>query len=495
MNVRNIVVAVIAMAVFQSCALLGSRFEVVSFSPAAESVPTVDGVQISIRFNTSADPVRVENAFSVTADGSRVGGRIEWLSERELRFVPTAPLKEYRRYEVVIGVVAESEDGVNLNEEFVHEFSSKSDTTRPELVSLVPADGATLFERRPGIVARFTEPLSRETALAGVSIAPSVRVRTDFSESDSVMTLTPLEDLSWGETYTVTVSSSVSDFQRNTLGEEQSNAFTMGDDISPPVLLSATAVIGSVPLVPDDPNDAVTTITAGISRTSAFLLSFDEAVDVSSVQASLSIQPNAAFEIANVNTTLQQNVTVRFPSELEFDTRYTMTLASGVGDGFDNRTDGSSVFIFETDDPTGRPPEVVSVHFQDDPSGTSFVPLNAFATLPLGNYDSADVAAFDVLLRSSPGSTFGFFDLTDVFSFSVTGGAASFQLIALEIAPTGSPAPPVTTGPDETLVRLKVIVEDLNRPGTVRFTVRSGLRDTASNALPEDFELLLNKGS
>jgi hypothetical protein len=478
--------------VLQSCALFATRFEVVSVSPQSSTLTSVADVEISVRFNRPADQVRVENAFSLTSDETRVDGRIEWPSDSELRFVPTAPLEEYRRYELIVGSDAEAVDGTNLTEEFVHQFSSKRDTVRPQLISLTPADGATLFDLRPEIVATFSEPLNRETALSGISVSPTVRVRTAFSPEEDIITLTPLEDLSWGQTYTVTIDSSVSDVERNTVGSQTDHSFTLGNDLDAPQLLSATALVGAIPLIADDPTDGVTTVTTGVDRSTSVQFLFDEPVAVDSLRASLSIQPNVAFEFTDPNDPFQESLTVSFSADLSFDQRYTLTLSGGISDRYDNRSAASTVFVFQTDALEGRPPEVISVHFQDDPAGT-FVELLPFSTIPLANYSSAETAAFDVLIRAGAGASLSFFDFTDVFEFSVTGGAASFEIIALEIAPTVSPTPVVSPGPDETIVRVLAIVEDLGPAGTVRFTVSEQLVDSSGNAMEQPFELLLNK--
>ena len=181
-------------------------------SPAPGEELGIDA-PIDIVFDRAMDRASVEAAFSIAPD---VSGRFEWVDERTVRFVASAPWERDTEYTVSISAAAASVDGVPL----VEPVSFRVRTVGYlEVTQTVPADGAEGVAVDATIFLMFNRPVVPLTALSDPSYAdlpiplalePAV-VGTGEWLSTSVYLFTPSEPLRGGTTYTATVPAGLSD--------------------------------------------------------------------------------------------------------------------------------------------------------------------------------------------------------------------------------------------------------------------------------------------
>ena len=134
-----------------------------------------------------------------------VAGEGQWVSTSIYRFVPDEPFAGATTYRARIAAGLEDVTGGLLADDYAWEFT----TLRPSVVSVEPANGATLVDPEGPITITFNMPMDRASTESGTSLrsATSVaRLIYGWSDDDRALTITPQNRLELANDYQVGVS-------------------------------------------------------------------------------------------------------------------------------------------------------------------------------------------------------------------------------------------------------------------------------------------------
>lgn len=227
-------------------------------SPEDTNVP-INQV-ITANFSEAMNPVTINAAnFTLTAAGSTtpVAGLLAYAAiGNQLVFLPAADLLPDTVYTATITTGVQSLSGTALanNYTWIFQTSATVNTTAPEIVSTVPANGATDVPLNQAVSVTFSEamnPLTLTNATfqltqAGVAVPATIT----YDPVNFIATLTPTAPLTAATAYIATVTSgasSLSGVPLGTTGAPNPWDFTTGAAVVPPplVLGPTIALFGS----------------------------------------------------------------------------------------------------------------------------------------------------------------------------------------------------------------------------------------------------------
>ena len=241
------------------------------------------------------------------------------------------------------------------------------DTTRPTVSATTPANGASNVSTSSSLTATFSEPLNPLTVTATTFIlknSANVAVTGNITTNGVTVTFAvpPGSPLSFGTTYTATLTTGIKDLAGNALQTNFSWTFTTGaaPDTTRPTVSATTPANGA----------------ANTSPSSALMAVFSEPVDPLTVTASTFTLRNSANVTVTGNiTTNGATVTFALPpgSPLSFGTTYTATLTTGIKDLAGNALQTNFSWTFTT----GAAPDTTR------PTVSATTPINGATNIPL----------------------------------------------------------------------------------------------------------------
>ncbi len=477
-----------------ACVLLDmSPLTVTSWSPQDAQLSSMSAVVIQVQFSRPVNTLLTEQAFSITADGQTLAGRVTWQDDSTLVFSPDEPLKDFVVYQMRVSAQAEDTEGRDLRPEFAHTFTTKSDYTRPTVTSISPSDHEGVTDLLTPVSIAFSEPMDAASLFAAFALSPSVSGFLALSTDGKALTFTPTQRLQWQTRYTITVVKSAADRQRNTIGSDYTSHLFVGTDLIPPFINSLHSSDSTLSLVADDPTDSVITATSGWESTQGLVVTFSEPVLTASASAAIQISPTAEYTILEANSEYTSTLTYSFPNRLSYGVTYTVSTLPGVQDAQGNRSTGQAVYHFLVDGATTAPPVVTRIFFPvgaADPANNLLLVDYDQITLPLVTAGEVD-SFFDLYIDLAQGATLDRFAVGQAFSVSTTNNAASISSFAVEVSPTQTnPAP--NAAANELVARVWVHITNNTASGQVVIHVSTDLKDARGAALAHELVLPLN---
>ncbi|MEN3340225.1 MAG: large repetitive protein, partial [Acidobacteriota bacterium] len=201
------------------------------------------------------------------------------------------------------------------------------DVVAPGIILVTPASEAGAVEADAAIVVRFSEPIARATVtatsirltLAGAAVTAAI----GYADGDRIVTLTPAGPLKLNTTFTIEVTTSLTDPAGNALPAPFSSVFkTKSPDVVPPRVASIAPA-----------NNAVNVPVGTDIR-----VSFTEPIEPATITpTSFRVVVNGAAIAGHVNM-LDAGATLRFSPDapLPFDAVVAVELTSAVTDLFEN---------------------------------------------------------------------------------------------------------------------------------------------------------------
>ena|GEM_PF-3243636 len=257
---------------------------VVGFSPAPGTIGVPLNAKASIIFSEPINPLSVYNgSFYIGWDYGQVSATIVVAPDLlSATLVPDLPLLANTRYYIVYTNKITDLAGNALANPIApatNTFTTgavAADTTPPTLVAVTPANGASAVPTNAIVALQFSEPLSAASvnpstvtlSAGGTAIAGTVTllhgVYIQFRPS--------VASLQAGATYTVSVSTGVTDLAGNPLAGAVLSTFTVGSqaDTTQPTVLSMS------------PADT----TSNVPTTSSIVVTFSEPINPASINSS-----------------------------------------------------------------------------------------------------------------------------------------------------------------------------------------------------------------
>ena len=485
-----------------SCALFSPRAITVARWSPVSARPDVAGIETWVEFSAPVDMTKAEQAFTLTEDGAPMTGRFSWAANR-LAFEPLKAISTGKSYEMTVGGSVEDARGVSLDREFRFSFSTRSDASRPEVLSVTPGPGAVIDDRFAAVSLVFSEGIDVTTFLRAFSLSPDAAGVISWSQDRTRCEFTPAAPYDWQTEYVVRLAGTLADADGNRLAERWESRFSVGSDRTVPILQEVRSVQGGTPggatLAPDDPAAPGLEVTGGWECVWGFQLTFTEQVSRMSVEQSLIFEPGFTFAVepaadAAVSFVLE-------PAErLDWNTVYTLTVRAGVEDMSGNKTTDAVVFHFRTDAGRSRPPTVAAVRFRGAPLFkpavvVDFDPAVPFAALPIGAelfpVAVAEATWFDLQLRLADTAGLDLLSVMEHFSIQETNGCLSMRATALQTDGFDEPQPQAVAG--AVPLRIHVTIVNAVESGTVILGLSEGFTDSLGNPTEGAWRLPLLK--
>jgi hypothetical protein len=218
----------------------------VTFSPGAVSTVSTN-TSFLVSFDRALDPTALftVGVVSLLANGGAVPFNISYnLGAQNFSVTPVFALPNGASVTVMVAGSAQSATGGQLGNDtsvtVTTDAAGTQDQTRPVVVAVDPASGATTVQRTDSITIKFSEAMNSSSVLAAVSLAQGttpVSVSATYNSLSNSVSLRPASALIPGASYTVTVGTGARDLAGNTLAA----AFTSGFTVAQPALAITTA--------------------------------------------------------------------------------------------------------------------------------------------------------------------------------------------------------------------------------------------------------------
>ncbi|MBK8397054.1 MAG: Ig-like domain-containing protein [Leptospiraceae bacterium] len=297
-----------------------------TISPSDGSTNVSVSAGISIAFNRQINVSTIHSGtVYLTIGGTPVPGTLTIAGTSAAVFIPNSPLSYNTSYTLTVttGVTDTLGPPQSLAANATSTFTTQADSSLPTVTLVSPGNGDSNIATNANIFITFSKPMTAATLnttnitlLNGVT--PVTGTVSTFGTTGAYFT--PTTTLNHSTTYTINISTGVTDSIGNAIGSSYSATFTTAAatlDTTPPTVTSS------------NPSNGATSVAV----TQTILITFSK--------------PIASATINSTNITLMQGVTpiagtvyavgsngavFQSSSSLAYNTAYTLTLTTGITD-------------------------------------------------------------------------------------------------------------------------------------------------------------------
>jgi methionine-rich copper-binding protein CopC len=326
--------------------------------------------RIAVAFSEVLDSLSATSSFTLnntTSGGTPVAGFVTYNGTTAI-FTPAATLLPNVTYTGTISNLAKDLAGNALATPYTWSFTTgaSTDNVPPTVIATVPTDGAANIAVNTKVTAVFSKSMDPAsinytsfTVKQGTNSIPGAVTYSGISA-----TFSPSANLSPNTKYTASITTDARDLAGNTMTYAYVWTFTTGSvfDITAPGVVSTDPINGSI----------------GIAYNKNIAVNFSEMMDPFSVNTASFIIKSSTSSITG--TVAYSGTTAIFDPSVDLlpNTKYTVTITTGVKDLAGNAMANDYVFSFTTIIPPDiTPPTVVSVN----PYNTAInIPVNKTVT-------------------------------------------------------------------------------------------------------------------
>ncbi len=507
-NILLISTLFITIFLFISCDILrDSPFEVETWTPGTGYFADPSLIKLTFLFSTDPDKGSVERSFSITEDGLNLKGTFSWEGKR-LVFNPSAPLEYNKDYFISILTDAQDKKGVSMDREFKASFTTRLENNRPDVLAINPGNNTILLDTRGEIYIDFSESVTAASCANHISFSPSMGGSWRIENNNRTAIFTSVEPWTMGTRYSVTISANFLSASGRLLGKEFKSYFTIGNDTTPPELVSAYAVDkdgNSVfQLQPDDFNSSRIENNNWKSDY-RILLNFSEPVAVSGVQSHFTVEPSANLVLES-SPDFSDSILFRLSEKPKYQSRFLFKISSGIQDAVGNKTSETIIFRIFADNPLSKPPSLIGIRMPMTPGGANesaqqavqFAIEDLSADLPIesgtGKYpfDVSTSTWIELYFDTAPGAEVNLFSIMDLFRIDVTNSAFSFSPRSARNT-NFTWTNPYSGWQSYSRVEVRGQLTNKSNTGVVTFFIASGLLDSLGNKNDDTFAITVLK--
>ena len=278
------------------------------------NVPINDA--ITAYFSEGMDPSTINtNTFTLMQGTTPVAGTVTFDGYETAVFTPSADLMPNTQYTATITTCAACLGGNTLPQNFVWEFTTgPAQTTVPMVVSTIPDTAASGVPINSSISATFSEainPMTINTSTFVVMQGTVVIPGTVSFNGVNMAVFDPTDDLSVNTTYTVTITTGVTDLGGIPMSNNYTWSFMTGTaDTVLPMISAVSPVSGAT----------------GVSANAAISVTFSEAIDPTTLAFTLGQGNSMIMGTLTYSTDLTM-VTFTPGTALTANTLYNVTVA------------------------------------------------------------------------------------------------------------------------------------------------------------------------
>lgn len=307
------------------------------------TIPTNNAGNIDLNSNISATFAMPMDAttfststFTVKQGTTAIPGVVSY-NGTTATFNPDNNLSYGTSYTVTISSGVKSQDGIAMVSDYVWTFSTKN-ATAPTVVSTDPTDDATNVELNKNISVTFSVPMNDITLNAstfmvksGGNVVPGV-----ISYNGNTATFNPTNDLAYGTTYIVTITTGAKNTEGTSLASNYVWTFTTKYAPAPTVVIT-------------DPANNENGVILGKVITATF----NEAMDEATLNNSTFTLKRGTVSVAGSVTTNGAVATFTPATNLVSGVNYTATLTTGVKNAHGTKLATTYTWSFNTVAPLG----------------------------------------------------------------------------------------------------------------------------------------------
>jgi len=206
--------------------------DIVSTTPPSGATDAPFNTVVTARFDEPLEASTVTSASFLLTDatGTRVPATVSYLNQTA-SLTPDSPLAPATTFEATVTDAIEDPAGNALVRPTTWSFTTlpTPDTTRPSVVSIDPVDGTTRVPLAQVVRVAFDEPIDPSTVTTSSFILNDdggSSVSSTVVTSGDAVTLTPDAPLDSLVTYTLTLTTAITDVSGNALAARMTSAFT-----------------------------------------------------------------------------------------------------------------------------------------------------------------------------------------------------------------------------------------------------------------------------
>ncbi|GMO19077.1 MAG: hypothetical protein Pg6A_05800 [Termitinemataceae bacterium] len=501
--IKKILFSVLTASFFYSCDILRDKpFEVSAWSPGGGIHTEPDQIKISLKFSHKADRAGTERAFTLRENGEIVKGSFLW-DDKNMIFLPASLIEKNKDYEISLTTEAKTEDGLSLEERFEGKWTTRSGMVRPELVSVIPADGAYI-NGWTEIKIRFSVPVDVLSCINEISISPAIKGTWHIEDGGLAAIWSPAEQWKTGRRYKLSISPFFESAGGKSTGKNYELHWPAGSDTEAPLLEKIEVVDKNnsslFELLPDTPQNAVNSSTFIENplweRDYKFRLRWNEAIDVSKLKSVLSFEPSFKFNI-QPSFGFSEEVIVSLVDTPEWGSRFNLKLQEGISDAAGNVNNERLFYRLLANGNRSMPPKLIGIRIARSTGDYKVFNIDKLyeyinldpACFP---YETDKAANFELYFDVAGGAKINLFSLMDVLKVTVTNGCLTFSPQAFVVNNFSEPAPAAEFAGKER-VEVKGILRNTANEGVVRFIAGKGLSDSYGNASSAEVKIQLLK--
>lgn len=223
---------------------------VTSETPASGATNVSIGTTVTATFSEAMQSSSLTGSTFTLADsgGNPISGAVTYDSgTNTATFTPSSALSYATVYTATITTGATASNGATLATGFSWQFTTEAAPAPPTVTSTTPANGTTDIAINTAVSAVFSEAMNASsftstsftvTTQGGASVAGAV----SYNAGTQTATFTPSADLSYGTTYTATITAAVTNSTGQALAANDAWSFTT---IQAPTVVSTTPASGA----------------------------------------------------------------------------------------------------------------------------------------------------------------------------------------------------------------------------------------------------------
>ena len=324
---------------------------VVSTVPGYAAVGVPLEQKMSITFSEPMAPTSVTAAtYTLRAGATPVAATVTYSGISGV-LTPWEPLAENTVYTATLSTGATDLAGNAMESAYEWRFTTGSapDTTRPVVVSTIPANNALAVDIGQNISAIFSEKLAPATVNSAsmTLMRGSTPVAGTVTYSGVTAVFDPSASLVAGSVYQVTIAATVTDLAGNSLASAFGWSFTAGvaSETVPPTVVSTVPGYGA----------------ANVPIGQRMSITFSEPMAPASISAATFTLRSGTMPIVSTVTYLGVTAELIPWGTLSYDTEYTLTMSTGATDLAGNPLASAHEWRFRTAiEPDTTAPTVVS---------------------------------------------------------------------------------------------------------------------------------------
>jgi len=494
-NKLSVLLLVIGIFYFNSCDLLRFiPFEVISWMPGDGYHSSPENITVSLIFSILPDKESIERNFSLTADGSRVRGTYHWKG-RNLIFSPLAPLEINTDYTITVSADAHDIFGLSLDGTFSRNFTTRTGTERPVLISCYPSMYEEVVDSRAEVKLVFSNSVPISTLYENISFNPSMTGFWQLEDDGKTAIFTPAEPWTQNSRYELRISASFTNNNRINMGSEFSSVFTIGTAREPPQLLHLYRITknGEIFELNQDGGFASAAESpvenSGVEKDDKFLLVFSKPVDSISVRNYAGIENGQNIVMEN-SAGYNTEFIFKFENTPVYESRFTLRIRPGIKDIFGNESKEEYIYRIFANGKLSKPPKLEGIRIPMAPLSETdqeilwFETNSLFKSIPITeeNYPSGESVKtwIELYFSASEGASIDLFSLMEFFRIETSNNVINFSLRQIKTSNYTVPEP----YPHEANYHRFELVGYLTNTtnyGIINFQIASGLQDSFGN--------------